>query len=124
MLKPNGLLFLICAAGVLSAPSAAQDSAGRCAAMAQTFEAKRAEILALQAAQARLAETAETLGETWEQAEEQRLFSAGQADAADAAQAAFETARQAANRAAMDLRSKAQMFQADAAQFNASCAPG
>lgn len=94
----------------------------QCRAMAETFKVKQAEILELQEAQAALAAEAEILGEAWEAREEQRLFSAGHAAEADAAKLAFETARDAANRAAMDLSSKARMFQADAAQFNAKCA--
>ena len=94
----------------------------QCNAMASTFEAKQAEILELQDVQAGLAAEAERLGEAWDALEEQRFFSAGHAADADVAKQAFETARDEANRVAMDLNSKAQMFQADAAQFNAKCA--
>lgn len=90
--------------------------------MAATFEVRQAEILELQEAQAALAAEAEILGDDWETREEQRLFSAGHAAEADAAKLAFETARDAANNAAMDLNSKVRMLQADAAQFNAKCA--
>jgi hypothetical protein len=94
----------------------------QCNAMAETFDAKQAEILRLQEAQAELAAEAETLGEAWEMAEEQRLFSARHGAAADDSKAAYEAARNASNSAAMDLSSKVRMLQADVAQFNARCA--
>jgi len=112
------------AAMVIAAPSSAlgQERAEQCRAMAATFEAKQAEVLALQEAQATLAAEAEALGAAWEVQEEQRLFSPAHAEAADAARAAFEAKRSEAMRAAMDLRSKAQMLNTDTAQFNARCA--
>lgn len=107
---------------VTSAVAMTPQEIRQCRAMAETFQAKQSEILALQESQAALAVEAEALGEAWEAKEEQRLFSESHAAEADEAKRAFETARNVANRAAMDLNSKARMFQADAAQFNEKCA--
>ncbi|MEL6661547.1 MAG: hypothetical protein AAFR33_00995 [Pseudomonadota bacterium] len=118
-------LLVLSVIGLAAAGPAAAltgDEVRQCNAMAATFEAKEAEINRLKAAQAALAAEAEILGEEWELLEEQRRFSARHAASADEAKAAFETARDAANRAGMDLNSKVQMFQADAAAFNAKCA--
>ncbi len=120
-IRPAIALLMLCA---LSMPAMAltPGEVRQCNAMAETFDAKQAEILRLQEAQAELASEAETLGEAWEMAEEQRLFSARHGAAADDAKAAYEAARNASNSAAMDLNSKVRMLQADVAQFNARCA--
>ncbi|MEO0467073.1 MAG: hypothetical protein AAF216_11075 [Pseudomonadota bacterium] len=110
--------------GVFTAPAVALTGAQleQCQAMSATFETKQTEVLELQALQAELAATAEAAGEAWEDKEEFRLFSPAQAEEADAAKVVFETAKSEAMRAAMDLRSKAQMLNADIAQYNARCA--
>lgn len=110
--------------GVFASPTLAFTSAEaeQCAVMAETFPAKQAEVLELQALQERLAEETETLGDIWEAAEEFRLFSPQQASEANAAQSAYELSREEFMRVTMDFRSKAEMLNQDIAQFNARCA--
>ncbi|MEM9738966.1 MAG: hypothetical protein AAF829_03790 [Pseudomonadota bacterium] len=122
MIRSKLVLSLVALVFAGTAQALSPQEIRQCNAMAATFEAKKAEIAELQEVQADLAALAESLGEAWETKEEQRLFSAGHAAQADEAQSAFFAARDEANRVAMDLNSKARMFQADASHFNAKCA--
>ncbi|MCI4645499.1 MAG: hypothetical protein MRY64_12015 [Hyphomonadaceae bacterium] len=123
MTYKSGLLALVAAltlampAGALTAQEAAQ-----CRVMSQSFGVRQAEVLELQERQAELATLADELGAAWELKEEVRNFSAGHAAEADEARIAFDEAKMDAMRVTADLRSKAQMLNADVAQFNARCA--
>ncbi len=96
--------------------------AEKCQAMAQSIEAKTAQVKAASSERDALAKIAETKGEAWEEVEVHRLVSAGHADAADAAKAEYEAARQAFARAEMALRGQVRMHEQNVASFNAQCA--
>ena len=116
-------IMAVAAAIALAMPAGAltAQEASQCSTMASSFQVRQTEVVDLQTRQAELAAEAERLGEDWELKEEIRNFSAENAAAADEARIAYETARADAMLVTSDLRSKAQMLNADIAHFNTRC---
>lgn len=118
------LMAALMLGSVIALPASAltPQQAAKCQAMAQSIEAKTAQINKATAERAALAEVAEAKGEAWEEAEVHRLVSPDHARAADAAKADYDAAKQAFARADMALKGQARMHEQNVAAFNAQCA--
>ena len=112
---------LVAACCLTSLPAAATTD---CQAQADKLRKAQADIVAQQAARDALLSDVEEAGETWQAAEQTRLFSEAHARDAIAAKSAYDGLK--ADLAALedDLQSNAASVNAQIETFNANCATG
>lgn len=127
MIKIVTPLRFAMAAGVLAsvAPFASALSGSAmadCRTQAKTLKAQQASAAKLKGERDALAEEVEAAGETWEAAEETRLFGAEEARKADEAKAAYEALKADLVTLETKLQAKVSDLNSGVAAYNQNCA--
>lgn len=94
----------------------------QCNTMGQSLQVRQGEAQKKAKAREALVAQVETAGEAWEDAEEQRLFSASHAAKADSAKAKYDTLKSSLLKQEMALQSLVGQINEDVAAYNGLCA--
>ena len=125
MIKTVSSLILAAATFTVAIPAASALTSAQvkqCNTMGQSLQVRQAEAQKKAKAREALLEQVEAAGDTWEDAEATRLFSAGHAATADAAKVKYDTLKADLMRREMALQSLVGQINEDVAAYNGLCA--